>query len=98
MALSKLKNAIPKRRRASKPVVQIVAPMGKNPLVVAFMALRNLGIEIVHARVLAKGGNLIQQFQLSLSDGSALSGGRLRDALDALRAACGATPTLTTWA
>lgn len=69
---------------AAGAVVEVKAPKANNPLYRAFQALRDLGVQIVHAEVSAMSDFTVQRFHLLESDGRSLEPGRLSEVLAAL--------------
>jgi hypothetical protein len=68
----------------ARAVVEVKAPKANNPLYRAFRALRDLGVQIVHAEVSAVSDVMIQRFHLVEGDGRSLEPGRLSEVLIAL--------------
>ena len=69
---------------ALQAVVEVKAPKANNPLYRAFRALRDLGVQIVHAEVSAVSDVMIQRFHLVECDGRSLEPRRLSEVLAAL--------------
>jgi hypothetical protein len=69
---------------AAGAVIEVMAPKANNPLYRAFRALRDLGVQIVHAEVSAMSDFTVQRFHLLESDGRSLEPGRLSEVLAAL--------------
>ena len=67
-----------------RSVVELSCPKADNPLYRAFRALRDLGVQIVHAEVKAVSDQMIQRLYLMENDGSALAPSRLSEVLLAL--------------
>ena len=69
---------------AAGAVIEVKAPRANNPLYRAFRALRDLGVQIVHAEVSAMSDFTVQRFHLVECDGRSLEPGRLSEVLAAL--------------
>jgi len=67
-----------------RSVVELTTPVADNPLYRAFVALRSLGVQIVHAEVRKAKDSVTQRLHLVENDGSALGLDRLSDVIATL--------------
>jgi hypothetical protein len=71
-------------------VVEVTTPIARNVVYRAYRALHTIGVQILHTRLLMRGGNAVQTLYLTEFGDAELDQGRVLEVLTVLNRACGA--------